>query len=60
MTTMFKYGTEMDYKAAIDLAFELSSKETDGWYYTVEIAACKPSQAKIAVYDEDDIKLGYL
>lgn len=53
-------GTTMDYKAAIDLAFELSSKETDGWRYTVEIAASKPSQAKIAVYDEDNNKLGYL
>jgi len=50
----------MDYKAAIDLAFELSSKDTDGWRYTVEVAASKPSQARVAVYDEDGIKLGHL
>ena len=52
--------TTMDYKKALDLAFELSSKETDGWRYTVEIVASDPGNAKIAVFDENNIKMGYL
>ena len=52
--------TTMDYAKAIDLAFELSSKETDGWRYTVEIVASDPGNAKIAVFDENNIKMGYL
>ena len=52
--------TTMDYKKAIDLSFELSSTETDGWRYTVEIVASDPGNAKIAVFDENNIKMGYL
>jgi hypothetical protein len=53
--------TTMDYKKAIDLVFKLSSTEdTDGWRYTVEIVASDPRNAKIAVFDENNIKMGYL
>ena len=52
--------TTMDYKKAIDLVFKLSSKETDGWRYTVEIIASDPRNATIAVFDENNIKMGYL
>lgn len=55
-------GTLMRYDAAIDLAFRLSNeaKEVgDEWRYAVEITAAN-GNARVAVYDEDNIKLGYL
>lgn len=50
----------MDYKDAIDIAFKLSKEDEDKWRYTVEIVASEPSKARIAVYDENNNKLGYL
>jgi hypothetical protein len=50
----------MNYKDAIDLALKLTQEDKDGWFYVVEVEASEPNKAKIVVYDQDDIKLGYL
>ena len=49
----------MRYDEAIDLAFKLSNSDDDDWTYTVEIDATS-GMARVAVFDETKIKLGYL
>jgi hypothetical protein len=53
-------ATLMRYDDAIDLAFKLNNeKESDAWRYSVEIDATS-GVAKIAVIDDEYIKIGYL
>ena len=53
-------ATLMRYDDAIDLAFKLNNeKESDNWRYSVEIDATS-GIAKIAVIDDEYIKIGYL
>jgi len=53
-------ATLMRYDDAIDLAFKLNNeKESDDWRYSVEIDATS-GVAKIAVIDDEYIKIGYL
>tara|TARA_R110000868_G_scaffold251970_3_gene508676 strand:+ start:532 stop:684 length:153 start_codon:yes stop_codon:yes gene_type:complete len=50
----------MRYDDAIDLAFKLNNeKDSDAWRYSVEIDATS-GVAKIAVIDDEYIKIGYL
>jgi len=50
----------MRYDDAIDLAFKLNNeKDADAWRYSVEIDATS-GVAKIAVIDDEYIKIGYL
>ena len=49
----------MRYDEAIDLAFKLSNSADDNWKYTAEINATS-GMARVAVFDETKIKLGYL
>tara|TARA_R100000935_G_C2699710_1_gene109795 strand:+ start:321 stop:506 length:186 start_codon:yes stop_codon:yes gene_type:complete len=52
-------GKLMRYDEAIDLAFKLSNSDEDNWTYTVEINAAS-GMARVAVFDETKIQLGYL
>jgi hypothetical protein len=52
-------GKLMRYDEAIDLAFKLSNSDDDNWSYTVEINATS-GMARVAVFDETKIKMGYL
>ena len=55
-------GTYMPYDKAIDLAFKLSKEErgySRAWTYTAEIDATT-NLARVAVYDDDNNKMGYL
>ena len=55
-------GTYMPYDKAIDLAFKLSKEErgySRAWTYTAEIDATN-KLARVAVYDDDNNKMGYL
>jgi len=53
-------ATLMRYDDAIDLAFKLNNeKDSDNWRYSVEIDATS-GIAKIAVIDDEYIKIGYL
>ena len=55
-------GTYMPYDKAIDLAFKLSKQErgySRAWTYTAEINATT-NLARVAVYDDDNNKIGYL
>jgi len=54
-------ATTMSYNEAIDFAVKLAAKDSE-WRYTVEVDACDPKaqRARIAVYDENEIKMGYL
>ena len=55
-------GTYMPYDKAIDLAFKLSKGEqgySRAWKYTAEINATT-NLARVAVYDDDNNKMGYL
>ena len=52
-------GKLMRYDEAIDLAFKLSNSADDNWTYTAEIDATS-GMARVAVFDETKIKLGYL
>ena len=52
-------GKLMRYDEAIDLAFKLSNPADDNWSYTAEINATT-GMARVAVFDETKIKLGYL
>ena len=49
----------MNYLKAIDLVCELNFNAEDDWSYCAEIDATS-KLARIAVYDQDGIKLGYL
>lgn len=57
--TIDSNGTYMPYDKAIDLAFKLSKEEAEGWTYTTEINATT-NLARVAVYDDDNNKMGYL
>jgi len=46
-------------KRAIAIVDILNSDEDDNWLYCAEVDDTA-STAKIAVYDEDNVKLGYL
>jgi hypothetical protein len=50
--------TILPYDRAIDTAAECRKYDPE-WQYTVEIEA-RTGLAKIAVYDENAVKLGYL
>ena len=55
-------GTYMPYDKAIDIAFKLSKEErgySRAWTYTAEIDATT-KLARVAVYDDDNNKMGYL
>jgi hypothetical protein len=47
------------YLKAIDLVCALNFDPDDNWQYCAEIDATS-KLARIAVYDENDVKLGYL
>ena len=47
------------YLKAIDLVYALNNDKEEAWTYCAEINATS-KLARIAVYDEDGIKLGYL
>lgn len=49
----------INYLKAIDLVCELNFNKDDDWQYCAEIDATS-KLARIAVYDQDGIKLGYL
>jgi hypothetical protein len=49
----------MDYLKAIDLVCDLNFDPDETWTYCAEIDATS-KLARIAVYDENDVKLGYL
>lgn len=49
----------INYLKAIDLVCELNFNKDDDWSYCAEIDATS-KLARIAVYDQDGIKLGYL
>jgi hypothetical protein len=49
----------MNYLTAIDLVCALNFDAEDDWSYCAEIDATS-KLARIAVYDEHNIKLGYL
>jgi hypothetical protein len=49
----------MHYLKAIDLVCALNFDPDDNWTYRAEIDATS-KLARIAVYDENDVKLGYL
>ena len=49
----------MHYLKAIDLVCALNFDPDDNWTYRAEIDATS-KLARIAVYDEDGIKLGYM
>jgi hypothetical protein len=49
----------MHYLKAIDLVCGLNFDPDDNWHYCAEIDATS-KLARIAVYDEDNVKLGYL
>lgn len=50
--------TLLPYDQAIDAASDCFKSDPD-WNYTVEIEA-RTGLAKIAVYDENGVKLGYI
>tara|TARA_R100001244_G_scaffold84249_1_gene64864 strand:- start:907 stop:1095 length:189 start_codon:yes stop_codon:yes gene_type:complete len=56
-----KPATTMSYNDAIALAVKIAAEDSE-WRYTVEVDACDPNahRARIAVYDENAIKMGYL
>jgi hypothetical protein len=49
----------MHYLKAIDLVCALNNDKDDTWQYCAEIDATS-KLARIAVYDEENVKLGYL
>ena len=49
----------MHYLKAIDLVCDLNFDPDDNWQYCAEIDATS-KLARIAVYDEENVKLGYL
>ena len=49
----------MHYLKAIDLVCSLNFDPDDTWQYCAEIDATS-KLARIAVYDEENVKLGYL
>lgn len=49
----------INYLKAIDIVCELNFNKDDDWSYCAEIDATS-KLARIAVYDEHNIKLGYL
>jgi hypothetical protein len=49
----------MHYLKAIDLVCDLNFDPDDTWQYCAEIDATS-KLARIAVYDEENVKLGYL
>jgi len=50
----------MDVINAEDIAEANNRDEDEGWSYRVEIMPSNTTRARVAVYDEQDNKLGYL